>query len=259
MCELIQNQDYLCQLNSFYMTPLKLVVFDMAGTTVQDKKEVETCFAQACQHMNLNVSEERILALQGYSKIEVFRLLWDEKIGKEHPEYTENVEVSYDYFRMILEEHYEKTPILPTEGCLEIFEFLRANDIKIALTTGFYRKVVNIILSKLGWLQGLDNDYFNKSGDSIIDLSIASDEVPQGRPEPFMIQKAMNLLGIADAKQVINIGDTPSDLQSGISAGCRLSLGITNGTHTHEQLKIYRNDGLISSLYDLKEIVLPLI
>ncbi|MCU0326603.1 MAG: HAD hydrolase-like protein [Spirosomaceae bacterium] len=241
------------------MTPIKLVVFDMAGTTVQDKKEVETCFAKACQHMNLNVNEERILALQGYSKIEVFRLLWDEKIGSEHPEYLENVEVSYDYFRMILEEHYEKNPILPTEGCLEIFEFLRANDIKIALTTGFYRKVVNIILGKLGWLTGLDNDYFNKSGDSIIDLSIASDEVPKGRPEPFMIQKAMNLFGITDAQQVINIGDTPSDLQSGISAGCRLSLGLTNGTHTYEQLKDYPNDGLLGSLQELKEIIRPLI
>lgn len=241
------------------MTPIKLVVFDMAGTTVQDKKEVETCFANACQHMNLNVSEERILALQGYSKIEVFRLLWDEKIGQEHPEYLENVEVSYDYFRMILEEHYEKSPILPTEGCLEIFEFLREKDIKIALTTGFYRKVVNIILSKLGWLQGLDNNYFNKSGDSVIDVSIASDEVPQGRPEPFMIQKAMNILQISDSQQVINIGDTPSDLKSGIRAGCRLSLGLTNGTHTEDQLKIYRNDGLLPSLKELKNILLPLI
>lgn len=241
------------------MTPIKLVVFDMAGTTVQDKKEVETCFANACQHMNLNVSEERILALQGYSKIEVFRLLWDEKIGKEHPEYLENVEVSYDYFRMILEEHYEKSLILPTEGCLEIFEFLREKNIKIALTTGFYRKVVNIILSKLGWLQGLDNDYFNKSGDSVIDVSIASDEVPQGRPEPFMIQKAMKTLQIADAQQVINIGDTPSDLKSGIAAGCRLSLGLTNGTHTEDQLKIYRNDGLLPSLKELKNVLLPLI
>ena len=64
------------------MSPIKLVVFDMAGTTVQDKKEVETCFARACEVTNLNVSEERILALQGYSKIEVFRLLWSEKIDR---------------------------------------------------------------------------------------------------------------------------------------------------------------------------------
>ena len=84
------------------MSAIELVTFDMAGTTVKDVKEVETCFAKACAKTGLNVSEERILALQGYSKIEVFRLLWDEKIGKEHLEYTENVLLSYESFKEIL-------------------------------------------------------------------------------------------------------------------------------------------------------------
>ncbi len=227
----------------------------MAGTTIQDNKEVETCFARACEYVELGVSEERILALQGYSKIEVFRMLWHEKIGSEHPEYLENVVYSYDYFKMILEEHYELNDVLPTEGCLEIFEFLRENQIKIALTTGFYRKVANIILKKIGWLRGLDNFYFNKSGDSLIDVSITSDEVPKGRPEPHMIFKAMKFCGIEDAKQIINIGDTPVDLVSGMRSGCLLNLVVTNGTHSHDQLRIYRNDGLLESLSDLKPII----
>lgn len=237
------------------MLPIKLVVFDMAGTTVQDKKEVETCFARACAETGLKVSEERILALQGYSKIEVFKLLWDEQIGQTHPEYDENVIYSYDYFRMILEDHYKINEVFPTEGCLEIFDFLRKNGIKIALTTGFYRKVTNIILEKLGWLDGLEYNYVNTSGKSIIDVSIASDEVQKGRPEPYMIQKAMKLMGVSDPYEVINIGDTPSDLKSGVRAGCRLSLGVTNGTHSIEQLKFLRNDGLISSLNELKPII----
>lgn len=227
----------------------------MAGTTVQDKKEVETCFARACAETGLQVSEERILALQGYSKIEVFRLLWDERIGQTHPEYDENVVYSYDYFRMILEDHYKDNPILPTEGCLETFDFLRKKDIKIALTTGFYRKVTNIILEKLGWLSGLEYNYVNTSGKAMIDVSVASDEVVKGRPEPFMIQKAMKLLGVHDAYEVINIGDTPSDLKSGVKAGCRMSLGVTNGTHTREQLQFIQNDGLLDSVLGLKSII----
>ncbi len=237
------------------MSPIKLVVFDMAGTTVQDKKEVETCFARACAETGLAVSEERILALQGYSKIEVFRLLWEERIGQSHPEYDENVVYSYDYFRMILEDHYKASDIFPTEGCLEMFDFLRKNNIKIALTTGFYRKVTNIILEKLGWLDGLEFNYVNTSGKSVIDVSIASDEVQKGRPEPYMIQKAMKLMGVVDSYEVLNIGDTPSDLKSGVRAGCRLSLGVTNGTHTHDQLKFIRNDGLLTSLKELKPII----
>ncbi|GAB3516061.1 HAD family hydrolase [Emticicia fontis] len=240
------------------MYPIRLVVFDMAGTTVQDKKEVETCFVNACDYVGLNVSEERILALQGYSKVEVFKMLWEEKIGREHPEYNENVVYSYDYFRMILEDHYRKNEVRTTEGCLEIFDFLRKNNIKIALTTGFYRTVTNIILDKLGWLDGLEYNYVNTSGKSVIDVSIASDEVQKGRPEPYMIQKAMKLMGVADPFEVINIGDTPSDLKSGVRAGCRMSLGVVNGTHTRQQLTILRNDGLLNSLKDLKDIIINL-
>lgn len=237
------------------MTQLRLVVFDMAGTTIQDKKEVETCFAQACKLTHLEVSDERILALQGYSKIHVFKLLWGERLGDTHPELKEKSNQSYQVFTEILEKHYQENDILPTDGCLEILSFLRENNIKIALTTGFYRKVTNMILQKVGWLNGLDENHINSSGESMIDMSIASDEVEKGRPEPFMIQKAMKTFGIKDPKEVINIGDTPSDLQSGVRAGCRLSLGLTNGTHTHDQLKIYRNDGLLPSLHHLKPLI----
>ena len=51
---------------------IELAVFDMAGTTVQDHHEVEACFAKAAMATGLTVHKERILALQGYSKIEVF-------------------------------------------------------------------------------------------------------------------------------------------------------------------------------------------
>ena len=234
------------------MKNLELVIFDMAGTTVRDQKEVETCFAQACKFTDLDVTEERILALQGYSKIEVFRMLWNEKIGETHPDFAKTVLYSYENFTRILEEHYLNHTILPTDHCLEIFTYLKAHEIKIALTTGFYRKVTNIILNKLGWLEGLNSDYFNASGKGIIDLSIASDEVEKGRPQPDMILKAVKTLGISDIKNVINIGDTPSDLQSGKSAGVALSLGICNGTHSRTQLEANPNDGLLADLSELK-------
>lgn len=238
------------------MASIQLVTLDMAGTTVRDEHEVERCFARACAETGLAVSDERILALQGYSKIEVFRLLWAERLGDDHPELTENVAVSYDAFTHVLETHYETQPVEPTEGALELFAFLRGQGIKIALTTGFYRKVTDIILRRLGWLDGLDDQHLNTSGRALVDASIASDEVRAGRPEPLMIQRAMQLLGVTDPQRVVNVGDTPSDLKSGLRAGCRLSLGVINGTHTRQQLAIYRNDGLLTNVGELREVIL---
>ena len=234
---------------------IKLVTFDMAGTTIQDQKEVEKCFAKACMQAELEVSKERILALQGYAKREVFEMLWGEVIINSPAELAMKVESSYNLFCNILENHYLNSTIVPTDYCLETFEWLRSQDIKIALTTGFYRKVANIILEKVGWLQGLDGDFVNTSGKSPIDISVTPSEVAKGRPAPHMIKHAMYKLGIEDTRLVINIGDTPVDLEFGYNANVLLSLGITNGTHTRAQLEKEKNDGLINNLSELPEII----
>lgn len=233
------------------MKTIRLVVLDMAGTTVQDKKEVESCFARAAQETGLQVSPERILAVQGMAKRHVFEMLWQEQTSQSPAVLHDQVEHSYGVFKAILEHHYQTQPVMPAAGCLELFRFLKAQQVKIALTTGFYRKVTNIILNSLGWQAGLDGNFIGSKG-SLLDMSIASDEVAQGRPSPLMIQKAMHALGITDPRWVINIGDTPSDLASGINAGCAASFAVTNGTHTREQLRQYPHDGLFDSLTELQ-------
>lgn len=235
------------------MQPIELVVFDMAGTTVTDHHEVERCFAEAATETGLSVSDERILAMQGLSKRYVFETLWKEQLG-EGADVTSKVDVSYDAFRRILEDHYRTNGATPTEGCLETFAFLREQGIAIALTTGFYRVVTDIILEKLGWLNGLNEQRIG-STDSLIQLSVASDEVERGRPYPQMIEKAMRILGVSNPKAVVNIGDTPSDLLSGRAAGVALNLGLTNGTHSREQLEAYPHDLLLGSLRELRTVI----
>jgi phosphonatase-like hydrolase len=236
--------------------PIKLVILDMAGTTVLDQHEVEFCFKQAALKNHLHASDERILALQGYAKLLVFRMLWEEQLGEGHEDIEANAQQSYRDFTEILENHYQSNPIYPTEGCLELFDYLHQQGIIIALTTGFYRKVANIILGKLGWGASLNGNYMNLQNKSGIHISITPDEVGgKGRPAPDMIEYAMKLAGIQDKSQVINIGDTPVDLLFGKNAGVRLALGVCNGTHTRDQLSQCPNDGLIEKIADLIEII----
>lgn len=236
------------------MQPIQVVIFDMAGTTVTDRHEVEQCFAQAARETGLVVSDERILAMQGLAKRYVFETLWTEQLGADHPAIKAHVDTSYGCFTEVLENHYHTHDILPTEGCLAAFAFLRERNISIALTTGFYRKVTDIILKKLGWFEGLDAQYVG-TPQTTIQASIASDEVPKGRPHPFMIQRAMQLLSVREPQAVVNVGDTPSDLLSGRAAGVGVNLGITNGTHSEEQLRPYPADKLLTSLAELPGLV----
>ncbi len=215
---------------------IRLAVFDMSGTTIKDKNEVLDCFYDALLCTGIKRDKNYINSMMGWSKIEVFRTIWTEEMGI----YTEIVERqaqnSFRMFKQFLEKYYAENPMEPTDGCLEIFDFLRSKNIKIALNTGFYRQVTDILLEKLGWEIGRD-----------IDFSIASDEVPQGRPKPYMIQNIMTQFQIDNPQQIFKIGDTPSDLMEGRTAGC-WSFGVTNGSHTSEELSHYDNDGLFSSL-----------
>ena len=227
------------------MKEIKLVVLDMAGTTVMDQHEVEYCFRQAAIKNELHSSNERILALQGYAKLYVFTLLWTEQLGEGDPRISEQAAQSYADFKTILENHYRTQPVYPTEGCLALFAALHQKGIKIALTTGFYREVADIILGRLGWVANLESS-------TSIHLSVTPDEVNgEGRPSPAMIRYAMKSLGITDLEEVINVGDTPVDLLFGKNAGVRYALGVCNGTHTREQLAAHPNDGLVEKISDL--------
>ena len=237
------------------MNPIKLVILDMAGTTVLDQHEVEKCFKEAAIKNELWASDERILALQGYAKLEVFMMLWAEQLGSSDTSISEKALQSFEDFKTILEDHYRKNPVFQTEGCQELFTYLHKNGIFIALTTGFYRTVANIILTKLGWSQSLNSNFINLRNKSGIHLSVTPDEAGEGRPSPKMIQFAMKQIGITNLSEVINVGDTPVDLAFGKNAGVRLALGVCNGTHTREQLASFPNDGLLHKIDDLIQII----
>lgn len=229
------------------MTNYKLAVFDMAGTTVRDNNEVEHCFAKSLKIAGINISEARIKALQGWSKRTVFELLWKEKLGNTHTDITKKVDENYAIFKEILENHYQDNPALPQPFAQETFDLLRNSGISIALTTGFYREITDIILGQLNW---------NPTQGTTIDLSLCSDDVKNGRPAPDMIKLAMNNFGITDAKQVIKVGDTPSDLLAGNNAQVGLNLAVLNGTHTANLLESHPHDALIPNLRGLHKYLI---
>ena len=238
------------------MKQIKLVIFDMAGTTVKDDQVVVNCFYEAAVTTDLKATRQRINSMHGLPKRKVIQTLWEEMNGAGHPDNKKNIENTFRTFKEILENHYRTNPVAPTPGTLDTFDWLKSEGIKIALNTGFYREVVNIILNKLGWDIGLDKNHMGNEN-SIIDLSITPSETNGiGRPHPDMILKAMDLLEIKDPKKVVKIGDTPSDLQEGKTAGCLLSLAVTNGSHSKEELELFYNDGLLPSMQQFKSYVL---
>jgi phosphonatase-like hydrolase len=143
-----------------------------------------------------------------------------------------------DFVRRMLRYYREDPEVVPVPGAEETFDRLREAGIAVALDTGFSRDIADTILLRLGW-------------QTRIDASVTSDEAPRGRPHPDMIFALMTRFDIKEGARVAKVGDTPSDLQEGASAGCGWVIGVTEGSHTREQLAPFPHTHLIPSVAEL--------
>lgn len=224
-----------------------LVVFDMAGTTVSDKGNVNKAFRDALAEENITVSIEEVNTLMGYRKIEaITRMVVKHLPALQAPEQKVLIDKIHNRFNSIMVDFYRADADLqPLPFAEEIFGMLQERGIKVALNTGFTRVITDAILQRLGWDQT-----------HLINMIICSDEVPEGRPHPYMIQSIMQKLGITDAKEIVKVGDTEVDVNEGRNAGCGFVAAVTTGAYTREQLLDYHPDAVIDSLQELPAYIL---
>jgi phosphonatase-like hydrolase len=212
---------------------VELVVFDIAGTLIEDHNEVADAFLESLRQNQIEVAESEINEFKGSSKREVIRHFVYRQFGK-----CGNlplVERTYGEFRFLLERKFVEKSIVSINGAIETLASLRGRGMKVATTTGFYREIRDKILESLRW-------------QNVFDANVCSDDVEHGRPAPDMIFKAMHLTGVTDAANVANVGDTPLDLQSGTAAGCGVVVGVLTGVHTRQRLEKEPHTHILSSL-----------
>lgn len=222
---------------------VRLAVFDIAGTTVADNNAVAGAFRKAFDLYGYEgVTEEDVKPLMGYKKPLAIRMML-EKLGVEWDD--DLVEDIHSEFVNAMMDHYEYSPdVKPMPEAENVFLLLKEKGVRIALNTGFSRDIADVIMYRLQWQEkGLIDDY------------IASDEVEEGRPKPYMIQTLMQRAGINDSKEVIKIGDTEVDVNEGRNAGCSLVVAVTTGAFTKEQLDEHKPDHIIDNLSQLPALI----
>lgn len=233
-------------MNSSYLLAVKkirLAVLDMAGTTVEDKDFVAQALVQAFRTKGMEITVPQANAKMGLPKPEAIRELVEENFFIS-PD-ARLVEDLFAEFESIMCRFYAEEPgIIGKPGSDACFLQLKAADIRVFLDTGFSRRVADVVLNRLGWLQK-----------GLIDGSVASDEVAHGRPHPDLIFKAMELVGITDASEVAKVGDTISDLWEGTRAGCALVIGITSGAQGASELQSAPHTHLCATLAEAAHII----
>ena len=221
--------------------PIKLVIFDIAGTIIEDHGEVVDAFRQALEANGISFVDAELSEWKGASKREVIRHFVQRQFG-DNSRGPEKVAATYAGFRSQIEDDYRKRGITPIAGAAATFSWLRERGITIATTTGFYRELTDLILEKVGWRE-------------LFQASISSTDVDQGRPAPDMILRAMQGCGITDPAQVVNVGDTPLDLQAGTNANVRGVIGVLTGLHGRERLEREPHTHILASVAELPDVI----
>lgn len=219
----------------------ELIIFDMAGTTINDRDEVYRVLREATERTGARYSDAEFQQLMGTEKkyaIEKLMSIGGVEIS------DAAVNEAWEWFRDELRQTYELNPPTVLPGVEEALNTLRESGIKIGLTTGFSREITDVILYALGW-----------AGTGIIDSTAAGDEVPAGRPEPYLIQKVMEDVGVTDPAKVLSVGDTEADIRSAQKAGV-MSAGVLTGHLSQQDFEELGADAVLESVAEFTNLEL---
>ncbi len=202
--------------NRRYRGPIKLVVLDWAGLTVD-----YGCFAPAVvfievfRRKGVDISMEQARGPMGRYKREHIKCIlewypdvserWREVHGRDWTE--EDVDDMFvNLFKPIqLEVIRDYSKLIP--GTLETVNWLRERGIKIGSTTGYFKEAAQINLEE-AIKQGYEPD-----------AAFCSDDVPAGRPRPWMVMMNMMETNVFPPEAVVKVDDTVVGVEEGLNAG----------------------------------------
>jgi len=221
------------------MYELDLVVFDMAGTTVHATDQVPVAFQEAFERVGVTVSDEEIQSVRGQSKREAISdLLIHHLSAGDERRLASGV---YDDFQRMLIARYEEHGVEAVDGADDTFAWCKAHGVKVALSTGFDRVVGDLLLQMMGW-------------DRSIDVVVCNDDVPRGRPAPYLIFRAMEWADCECVHRIAVVGDTVADLHAAFNAGARWSIGVLSGAHSKAQLTCCPHSEILASVKELPSV-----
>jgi phosphonatase-like hydrolase len=207
---------------------------------MKEEGSVLNAYRLALSEFDIPFTEDDLAARRGASKRAVFQ----ELAGRSRaPEQAGAVaDQALAAFEAALHREYESGPVREIEGAGAAVEALRKVGIKVALTSGFERGVVDLLVRRLGWSDLFDRVY-------------ASNDAPAGRPAPYLIYRAMMDLNVHNVARVCVVGDTPLDLQAASNARAGWVVGVLSGAHGLQTLGATPHTHLLPSVAALPKLL----
>jgi phosphonatase-like hydrolase len=212
------------------MSGIRLAIFDMAGTTVDDVIDgvplVLKSYDDAFRSFGITIPMNVLNAQRGRDKRVVIS-----EFGGSH------ADAIYEHFEKQLLANVAR--LREINGVSALFTFLHKHSIHVAICSGFPETITRQIVDHLRWMEH-----------ELIDYWTCSEIVGKSRPDPAMIHAIMNHFGIGEPLQVVKIDDTSKGLEAGIRAGV-ITIGVLTGTQLHEHLQAAQPLAILNSITEI--------
>jgi phosphoglycolate phosphatase len=221
------------------MSGITVACLDMAGTTVRDDGSVLEAFSAALATQNLPVAAydqamTDVRSSMGQSKIEVFR----RALGGEQAAQQANEVFEDHYAAAVRAGHVAAMP-----GATDVFESCRDAGVRVCLVTGFSPGTRDAIISELGWAD-------------LIDLALSPADAGRGRPWPDLPLTALLVLHGGAVSELAVVGDTASDVESGMRAGAGIVAAVLTGAGSRADLEQAGAPLILDTVADLPPYVI---
>ena len=233
----------IIEMNGARLEGIKLVIFDKDGTLI----DIHLYWGQMVQHraelisQKLGLSNEDVYGLAYAMGMDLKKM----KIKPDGPvgikkrqivmqaalDYLESIgmdgneQLCKDIFNEVDRLSLErlKKLIHPLKGLYKMFEELEKTGCAVAIATTDLTQRAEVAMKQLGILEK-------------IRVVVGADMVSKTKPDPEMVHIILNKLGIP-ANETIMVGDATTDVQMGISAGLRASVGVLSGLTNRSNLE----------------------
>jgi len=200
--------------NRSYRGPLKAVLLDWAGTTmdygcmapavvfqeVYKRQGVEITMEEAREPMGAH----KRVHIRQISKNENVAERWQKKHGRKPTE--QDVDAMFkDFIPLQLACLADYADLIP--GTIEAVAEFRTRELKIGSTTGYTGEMMDLLQS-----EATQRGYTP-------DATVCATMVPAGRPHPYMCLQNAILLQTYPLEAMVKVGDTLPDIEEGLNAG----------------------------------------
>lgn len=174
------------------------VIFDIDGTLVDSNDAHAGAWVQALAERGYQVQLSRVRPLIGMGSDKLLPAL----IGISAD--SEEGRALADRRREIFLKDFLPT-LGPTRGARELLEWLHDERMTLAVATSAHSEELKALLRVAG-------------ATKLIDAATTSDDVDRSKPDPDIVQAAVQRTGCS-AADVVMIGDTPYDVEAALRAG----------------------------------------